>query len=756
MKKNYFNLRILFFMLLSIVMINTNAQTGLNFQGVARTTNNIILASQAITIKLSILQGSAMGTAEYAETRRVTTNAQGLFTAVIGDTGAISTLGNFATINWKLTPKYLKIEMDAAAGTNFITMGTTQFQYVAYAQFAKSVDAENIVGIVPVTLGGTGVNSLTGLKTALTLDNVNNTTDLTKPISTLTQTALDLKLNAADTSKFTKQTWVDSSLQTKLKISDTAAMLSSRIAKDTISLSNRINLKANITDITTSLLLKESTSNKSTAVDLGGSASSDVLYPTQKAVKEYVASNNAAGGVVDGGISTIKIADSAVTDVKIKTVSGSKVIGNITGNAATATQATAATTAGNITATTNTTLTSLSNLATVGTIIIGVWSGTSVAVEKGGTGATTASEARTNLGLANVDNTSDANKPVSTAVQSALDLKLNVSDTSLLNLTSRFETKLNKSDTASLSSRINAKLSKTDTASLSDRINAKLNSTVFPYYPGLQKGHIMYWNGSYWVNLNPGTAGQVLKMSSADEPVPIWGTEATTSTTAFSPCGVPISDIDGNIYNTVLIGAQCWTKENLRVRRYNNGRVIPFDATGGSGGISATWQNLTIGAHTIYANDSTTTPSNLTKYGYLYNWYAAKGIYTTGTITSTDTLNICPKGWHVPTDREWTTLTAELGGESIAGGKMKFIGTASYWSSQSAGTDNSSGFSALPGGFRLNDGSFNNLSNSAVFWSATEDNNIKARSRRLEHNSNNVSKVDYEKQLGACIRCLKD
>jgi uncharacterized protein (TIGR02145 family) len=244
-------------------------------------------------------------------------------------------------------------------------------------------------------------------------------------------------------------------------------------------------------------------------------------------------------------------------------------------------------------------------------------------------------------------------------------------------------------------------------------------------------------------------------MSLDDDPVPVWGTDATTFP-AFSPCGAPISDIDGNIYNTVLIGAQCWTKENLRVRRYNNGRSILFDAIGGSGGSSSTWSNLTIGAHTIYANDSTTTPSNLTKYGYLYNWYAVKGIYTAGTITSTDTLKICPKGWHVPTDTEWTTLTAELGGESVAGGKMKSIGTASYWSSQSAGTDNSSGFSALPGGYRIKDGSFNNLRYSAVFWSATEDNNFEARSRRLEHNSNNVSKVDYEKQLGACIRCLKD
>jgi uncharacterized protein (TIGR02145 family) len=185
--------------------VNSNAQTGLNFQGVARNSNNVILASQQISLRLSVLQGSATGTSEYTETRTVTTNAQGLFTAVIGDVGATSSLGNFTTINWKNTPKYLKIEMDPAAGTNFTTMGATQFQYVAYAQFANGVDAANIAGVVPVEKGGTGVASITALKTALAIDkttvglaNVDNTTDLLKPLSTATQNALNLKANTAD------------------------------------------------------------------------------------------------------------------------------------------------------------------------------------------------------------------------------------------------------------------------------------------------------------------------------------------------------------------------------------------------------------------------------------------------------------------------------------------------------------------------------------------------------------------------------
>ena len=291
--------------LLFITMIKTNslAQTGLNFQGVARSSNNVIIASQQISLRLSILQGSATGNVEYSETRKVTTNAQGLFAVVIGDADATSTMGSFNNINWKNTPKYLKIEMDASAGNNYTTVGATQFQYVAYAQFASSVDAENIAGIVPVNKGGTGVSSITALKTALSLDKINNTADADKSISTKTQTALDLKLNAADTSKYTKQSYTDaalltkfnladtgkytkqvytdSSLITKLKLSDTASMLSSRIGKDTLNLSARINAKANTSDVNTAMAIKANASDVATSL-LSKLNKTDTSYLLQK------------------------------------------------------------------------------------------------------------------------------------------------------------------------------------------------------------------------------------------------------------------------------------------------------------------------------------------------------------------------------------------------------------------------------------------------------------------------------------------
>ena len=250
MKKQNLYIKSLLSFLLLLVLINTHAQTGLNFQGVARTSNNVILASQQISLRLSIIQGSAIGASEYTETRKVNTNAQGLFNAVIGDTGAISSIGNFASINWKLSPKFLKIEMDPAAGTNFITMGTTQFQSVAYAMFANSVDAENISGIVPVARGGTGATSLALL-----------------PISTATQTALDLKLNIAD--------------------SVTGYITPTQLASktfDTTSLSNRIDIK--LSKVDTSTLSNRINSTIATKLNIADSVTG-YITPTQLASKTF-------------------------------------------------------------------------------------------------------------------------------------------------------------------------------------------------------------------------------------------------------------------------------------------------------------------------------------------------------------------------------------------------------------------------------------------------------------------------------------
>ena len=329
-------LKIIFLLTFNFVIIYSHAQAGLNFQGVARTSNNVILASQAITIKLSISRGNIDGTKteEYVETRKVFTNAQGLFTAVIGDTGAISILGNFATINWKLTPKYLKIEMDAAAGSNFITMGSTPFQYVAYAQFAKSVDPENILGIVPVALGGTGVNSLSGLKTALAIDKVDNTTDLSKPISTATQSALDLKLSAADTSKYTKKTYTDSALLNK--VTQTALDLKLGAADTSKYTKKTYTDSALLTKLNTSgnaaTAIKLATARNINRVAFDGSANVTVTADAGTLTGTTLNSTITSSSLTSVGT----LAGLTVTAPIVGSVTGSS--GSINGNAATATK----------------------------------------------------------------------------------------------------------------------------------------------------------------------------------------------------------------------------------------------------------------------------------------------------------------------------------------------------------------------------------------------------------------------------------
>jgi hypothetical protein len=363
--------------------INSYSQTGLNFQGVARTSNNVILASQSISIRLTILRENTDGTKfeEYVETRKVSTNAQGLFTVVIGDTGTISKLGNFTTINWRLSPKFLKIEMDPTGGNNFLTMGTTQFQYVAYAQFAKSVDANNIVGIIPVTLGGTGLNSLTGLKSALALDKLNNTADTSKPISVLMQASLDSKLSKSDTSKYTKQTYTDSALLTKLSTTGNAATASTATKLVTARSINGV-LFDGTADITvnadagtlTGTTLK-STLTGSSLTSVGTLANLTVTNPiagsitgnatTASTATKLATAKNINGVLFDGTADITVNADAGtLTGTTLKsTVTGSSltsvgtlatltvtnpIAGSITGNAATASTATKLATARNI------------------------------------------------------------------------------------------------------------------------------------------------------------------------------------------------------------------------------------------------------------------------------------------------------------------------------------------------------------------------------------------------------------------------
>jgi uncharacterized protein (TIGR02145 family) len=201
--------------------------------------------------------------------------------------------------------------------------------------------------------------------------------------------------------------------------------------------------------------------------------------------------------------------------------------------------------------------------------------------------------------------------------------------------------------------------------------------------------------------------------------------------------GSNITDKEGNSYKTVYIGTQQWMAENLKVSKYNDGTTIPNVTD------DAQWANLTTGAWAYYNNDA----ANNAKYGKLYNWYAVSP-------TTNGNKNVCPTGWHVPTDAEWTVLIDYLGGTSVAGGKMKEVGTTS-WSSPNTDATNTSLFTGLPGGL-ANDGNYDLIGGLGYWWSSSENGTYGAWFRYLSAYKGNAYRDDDYKRAGFSVRCLRD
>jgi uncharacterized protein (TIGR02145 family) len=197
------------------------------------------------------------------------------------------------------------------------------------------------------------------------------------------------------------------------------------------------------------------------------------------------------------------------------------------------------------------------------------------------------------------------------------------------------------------------------------------------------------------------------------------------------------TDIDGNLYELVMICNQKWTKTNLNVTRYRNGDIIPqvTDPT--------QWQTLTTGAWCYYENLS----SNGITYGKLYNWYAV-----------TDSRGLAPIGFHIPTETEWDTMLLCLGDTGVAGGKMKEIGTT-HWSNPNTEATNSSGFTGLPAGSRSgNSGGFGTIGNNTTWWGVSEStsNPNYAFTCGLQFNYEFASRNIHPKNYGFSVRCIKD
>jgi uncharacterized protein (TIGR02145 family) len=202
-----------------------------------------------------------------------------------------------------------------------------------------------------------------------------------------------------------------------------------------------------------------------------------------------------------------------------------------------------------------------------------------------------------------------------------------------------------------------------------------------------------------------------------------------------------VTDIEGNIYNIVTIGTQTWMAENLKTTKYNDGTPIPNVTS---------WAVSTTGAYSDYNN----TPSNSTIYGRLYNWFAVDNNAATK-VASNGGKNVCPTSWHVPSDAEWTILTTFLGGESVAGGKLKKTGFT-LWSTPNAGATNETGFTALPGGYRTYDGKYFQVSYYGFWWSSTEYSTLLAWYRYMSYDDTDVYRMYNTEPNCSSVRCVRD
>lgn len=217
-----------------------------------------------------------------------------------------------------------------------------------------------------------------------------------------------------------------------------------------------------------------------------------------------------------------------------------------------------------------------------------------------------------------------------------------------------------------------------------------------------------------------------------------------TSVNDGQPCSdTPlVTDIDGNTYNTVQIGDQCWFKENLKTFHYNDGSPISGDLD------NAEWQSAIYGAYSIFdynqAYGINSYEEMLANYGALYNWYAVS-----------DTRNVCPTGWHVPTDNEISDLTYYIGGLIGTSIFIKEIGI-SHWSLPNTDANNFFGFTAIGGGYRYSSGGYNGINSDGRFWSSSDFDNGLAKCFGASCNTRNIFRGNGEKNSGISVRCIKD
>ena len=598
----------------------------MSYQAVVRNSSNQLVVNQKVGMQITILQGSATGTEVYSETQTPTTNANGLVSIEIGG-GA-----GFSTIDWSTGSYFIKTETDPTGGINYTISGVSQLLSVPYALYAKT--AGNSVAGPKGDKGEQGVKGEQGPKGETGSQGITGADG---------KSAYQLWLeagNSGDMAAFLVGNKGEKGDQGIQGIQGPKGETGSQgITGADGKSAYQLWLEAgNIGNMAAFLV-----SNKGEKGDQGiqGVAGAKGETGTQgiQGIAGATGSTGDKGEKGDQGIQGVTGAKGEKGDQGIQGIAG---------------------------------VTGPQGAAGLTTSVNGV-------SQIGGSITLTKSD----IDLANVDNTSDVSKPVSAATQIALILKADKATTIAgYGITDAVSTTGNQTVTGNKTF--------TGTTTVSTPVNAT-DAVTKAYVDDLKD--------------------QILDL------------QAT----------IGITDIEGTHYNAVKIGNQIWMASNLKTTTYNDGTQIPniTDATA--------WATLITGAQCDYDN----TPANTTIYGKLYNWYAV------------NTTKLCPTGWHIPSDVEWTTLSTTLGGDAISGGALKETGIT-HWTIPNVGATNTSGFTALPGGYRNYDGKFSSIGSYGTLWCSVEYSTSDAYYRGLSCSVSLLGYLNYYKLSGFSVRCLRN
>jgi uncharacterized protein (TIGR02145 family) len=703
----------------------SQAPQKMSYQAVIRNASNTLVINQSIGMRISILQGSVSGTPVYVENHSASTNVNGLVSIEIGGGNVVT--GSFAAINWANGPYFIKTETDPSGGVNYTIIGTSQLLSVPYALHANSaangLQNGNTAGQMMYWNGtawitinpGSQAQTLTicnGIPTwttggacppainALNCAGATNNGTLTQGIAAAGINSL-VTYTGGNGGVYSAQS-INSTGVTGLTATRTAGTLA--IGSGTITYT--------ITGT------PSASGTASFALNIGGqSCNLERTVRPQGTVSALSCSDAINNGVLRAGSLA-----SGVNSI-ISYTGGDGGAYNQQSYSSTGVSGLTATLSAGVLANGNGTLT-LNITGTPAT------SGTAnFVLNIGGQICTLSRVVNLPFGLISTLNCNNAidngviiNGTPANGVSSIISYTggnggtyatQSFTSTGVTGLTATIDAGTLLSGNGNLTFTITGTPSASGLASFALNIGGKtctLNRTVYP--------------AGGMLGITTHTCG------------------ATNVHNAALPYGT-MTDQEGNEYKTIQIGNQVWMAENLRVTKYNNG-VSLTNVTANS-----QWETFSSGAYASYENKTT----NDCPYGKLYNWFAVF-----------NTQNICPTGWHVPTDIEWNGMMAFLDQSFIptnnviqsliAGGKMKSTGIQ-YWQTSNTAATNNSGFSGLPGGERTDDGEFISI-NTRGYWWAKLSNIDNLWNLTLFNNNGNVNRESVQQEVGASVRCVKD